>query len=150
MSARILHPFRQLLSALLICCSFAPGQALPAELPSVELPAELARVLRDYEHAWAGRSPEGLADLFTADGFVLSRGKPPRRGRAAIIEHYRGSGGPLALRALDFAMEGDVAYIIGAYAAKPGDPDIGKFTLTLRRRGDGRWLIVSDMDNGNG
>jgi ketosteroid isomerase-like protein len=27
--------------------------------------------------------------------------------------------------------------------------DVGKFTLTLRKGADGRWLIVSDMDNGN-
>jgi len=30
-----------------------------------------------------------------------------------------------------------------------GEPDGGKFTLTLRKAGDGRWLIMSDMDNGN-
>jgi ketosteroid isomerase-like protein len=27
--------------------------------------------------------------------------------------------------------------------------DDGKFTLTLRKDSDGRWLIMSDMDNGN-
>ena len=27
--------------------------------------------------------------------------------------------------------------------------DIGKFTLTLRKNQDGRWLIVSDMDSPN-
>jgi ketosteroid isomerase-like protein len=26
---------------------------------------------------------------------------------------------------------------------------MGKFTLTLRRGRDGRWLIASDMDNGS-
>jgi ketosteroid isomerase-like protein len=29
------------------------------------------------------------------------------------------------------------------------ESDIGKFTLTLRKHADGRWLILSDMDNGN-
>lgn len=28
-------------------------------------------------------------------------------------------------------------------------PDGGKFSLTLRTGADGRWLIVTDMDNGN-
>jgi ketosteroid isomerase-like protein len=42
-----------------------------------------------------------------------------------------------------------VGYIIGAYSARSGEPDDGKFTLTLRKGADGRWLIVSDMDNGN-
>ena len=40
-------------------------------------------------------------------------------------------------------------YIVGGFAAIPGQPDIGKFTLTLRKDEDGRWLIVSDMDNSN-
>ena len=39
--------------------------------------------------------------------------------------------------------------IIGAFARNEGEPDVGKFTLTLRRGDDGRWLIMSDMDNGN-
>ena len=38
---------------------------------------------------------------------------------------------------------------IGAFTYQPGAPDRGKFTLTLRRDPGGRWLIMSDMDNGN-
>jgi hypothetical protein len=54
----------------------------------------------------------------------------------------------LALRAFAFANEGSIGYILGGYAPEVGEPDSGKFTLTLRAA-DGRWLIVSDMDNGN-
>ena len=71
------------------------------------------------------------------------------RGRPQIQKRYTGSGGPLALRALAFATEGSLGYIIGGFARRRGEPDIGKFTLTLRQGEDGRWLIVSDMDNGN-
>lgn len=46
-------------------------------LPTVTLPAELDRVLRDYERSWRARDPKGLASLFTTDGFVLSGGRPP-------------------------------------------------------------------------
>jgi hypothetical protein len=42
-----------------------------------------------------------------------------------------------------------VGYIIGGYTRHRGDPDVGKFTLTLLQEPDGRWLIMSDMDNGN-
>ena len=42
-----------------------------------------------------------------------------------------------------------MAYIIGGFAREKGEPDIGKFTLTLRKGVDGRWVIMSDMDNGN-
>src|SRR5215208_714670 len=58
-------------------------------------------------------------------------------------------GGPLALRAIAFAAEGSIGYIIGGFARKEGEADIGKFTLTLRKGGDGRWLIMSDMDSAN-
>ena len=125
-----------------------PGPGPATQLPSVELPPELARVLTDYEVAW-GRSGADVAQLFTEDGFVLSGGRPPIRGRAAIAAHYGKAGGPLALRAIAFAAEGSVGYIIGGYATERGATDIGKFTLTLRRQPDGRWMIVSDMDNLN-
>ncbi len=97
----------------------------------------------------AGQDADALAALFAEDGFVLSSGVPPVRGRLQIQKQYTGKGGPLALRALAFAAEGSVAYIIGGFAREKGEPDIGKFTLTLRKGADGRWLIMSDMDNGN-
>jgi ketosteroid isomerase-like protein len=125
----------------------APADAA-APVASVVLPPDLARVLRDYETAWREKDAKALAALFTEDGFVLSPGQPPVRGRAAIEAAYSGKGGPLALRALHFATDGKVGYIIGGYAGKAGDPDDGKFTLTLRKT-RGRWLIVSDMDNPN-
>jgi ketosteroid isomerase-like protein len=127
----------------------AMGARAQDALPSMELPPELARVLTDYEEAWQRRDAAGLAALFTEDGFVLSSGAPPVRGRAAIEKHYAGSGGPLSLRALACETEGKTGYIIGGFARSKGEPDVGKFTLTLRRGADGRWLIVSDMDNGN-
>jgi ketosteroid isomerase-like protein len=121
----------------------------PVPPPSFRLPAALARVLTDYETAWRKRDAAGLANLFTDDGFVLSNGRPPIRGRAAIQQAYTGAGGPLALRALAFATDGSVGYIIGGFARHAGEPDIGKFTLTLHKTRDNRWLIFSDMDNSN-
>lgn len=120
-----------------------------AELPSITLPPALTRVLTDYETAWQRRDARRLAALFAEDGFVLSSGVPPVRGRAAIEKHYTGQGGPLSLRALAYATEGSTGYIIGGFARQRGERDVGKFTLTLRKADDGRWLIVSDMDNGN-
>jgi len=126
------------------------GQAsAAAQLPSVPLPPELARVLTDYEGAWQQKDAAALAALFAENGFVLSSGAPPVRGRAAIQKHYSGQGGPLSLRALAYAAEGSTGYIIGGFSREQGQPDIGKFTLTLDLASDGRWLIMSDMDNGN-
>lgn len=141
----------KLLLMLLIqaVASSTPTPVPPPLQPSVALPPELARVLTDYEAAWRRKDAAGLARLFTEDGFVLGDGSPPVRGRAAIEKRYTGSGGPLALRAFAFATEGSVGYILGGFALKEGEPDLGKFTLTLRKGADGRWLIVSDMDNPN-
>jgi len=123
----------------------APGEVQP----SVTLPPELARVLTDYEKNWQAGNAAALAELFATDGFVLPNGKAPVKGRAAIQKLYTKNGAPLSLRAFAYATQGDVGYIIGGYSGEPGKPDDGKFTLTLRKGADGRWLIVSDMDNGN-
>jgi ketosteroid isomerase-like protein len=126
----------------------APDPEPPA-LPSVELPPPLDRVLRDYEAAWSAKDAKAVAALFAEDGFVLTVGSPPVRGRAAIEKQYAQGGGPLALRALAFAADGRIGYILGAFARHKGEPDVGKFTLTLRQDANGRWWIFSDMDNSN-
>jgi ketosteroid isomerase-like protein len=138
-----------LLLLLLASAAFAAPPVGETPLKSVELPPTLQRVLTAYEKAWGNKDAKALAALFAEDGFVLPSGKLPVRGRAQIEKYYTGSGGPLALRAFEFATDGSVGYILGGYAGKPGDPDRGKFTLTLRKDASGRWLIVSDMDNGN-
>ncbi len=126
-----------------------PAPAAVEVMPSVALPADLDRVLRDYEKAWQARDAEGLARLFTEDGFVLSNGKPAVRGRSAIRTAYSDGGGPLSLRAFAYSTDGSVGYIIGAYAESKDAPDIGKFVLALRKDAEGRWLIAADIDNAN-
>ena len=121
----------------------------PDPLPSITLPATLDRVLRDYERAWRANDIPALVSLFTEDGFVLQPGRQPARGHAALTSVYRSqAGGMLRLRALAYSHSDSVGYIIGAYGYGENPGDTGKFTLTLRRSGD-RWLIASDMDNGN-
>lgn len=137
-----------LLAALPAAAQTAPVASPATALPSVDLPPALDRVLRDYETAWSQRDATALALLFAEDGFVLPNGEPPVRGRKAVEAFYRGQGGPLFLRALAFAVDGRTGFILGAYSRSQGSPDEGKFTLTLRQGEDGRWLIVSDMDNG--
>jgi ketosteroid isomerase-like protein len=145
---------RPLLTAVVaaICGIPAVAQtpASTAQLPSITLPPALDRVLRDYERAWRARNADSLAALFTPDGFTLSSNQPMRRGQAAIREGYANSGGPLALRAVAYAADDTVGYIIGAFAGQTGDPDSGKFVLALRRVRGGPWRIAADMDNGNG
>ncbi len=138
-----------LIMTLLVAIPALGQQETPAGEPSVKLPPDLARVLTDYEAAWGQKDAAALARLFAEDGVVLPNGRTPVRGRAAIQKYYTGHGGPLSLRALAYAAEGKVGYIIGGYTDTAGKPDIGKFTLTLSKGSDGRWLIMSDMDSPN-
>lgn len=138
---------RTVVAILTLCLAALPMAA--EQLPSFELPDALTRVLRDYEQAWRARDAAALAALFTEDGFVLSNGRPPVRGREAIRESYKNAGGPLFLRALAYSADGVTGYIIGAYSHQENAPDTGKFILALRQRPDGRWMIAADMDNSN-
>ncbi|HMG17993.1 MAG TPA: nuclear transport factor 2 family protein [Gemmatimonadales bacterium] len=149
-----MHRHFTLALALLTLASapgYAQGPTAPPSLPSITLPAELDRVLRDYERAWKAGDEAALAALFTEDGFVPT-GQSWVRGRDAIRATYQSSGGGLQLRALAFAVQDTVGYIVGAYGY--GDsvpvPDRGKFVLALRRaRGGGPWLIAADIDQSN-
>lgn len=137
---------------LLITIPIAAGaQEAPdlQRLPSVDLPAELDRVLREYETAWAAGDAEGLAGLFTHDGLVRS---PDGwiRGHEAIRAKYENAGGPLHLRAIAYSVEDVSGYIVGAYGYGEESPveDRGVFVLALRRTdADGPWLIAADLDN---
>ncbi|MEO5588741.1 MAG: nuclear transport factor 2 family protein [Gemmatimonadaceae bacterium] len=141
------------LTALTIPLRAQTSQPAPAvvadRLPSITLPADVDRVLRDYESAWRSNDIPALLMLFTEDGFVLQPGRAPARGRIELANAYLGqAGGMLRLRALAHASSDTVGYIIGAYGYGDDPGDQGKFTLTLRRTA-GRWLIASDMDNRN-
>lgn len=144
-------------TAALLLCLLTPALAAAqpsvpapvAPLPSIALPAEMERVLRDYERGWQASDAAALAALFTEDGMVLGNGRPPVRGRAAVQEAYTGAGGPLALRALAFGGDDTVGYIIGGFAQREAEPDMGKFVLVLRREPGGSWRIAADMDNLN-
>lgn len=130
----------------------ASAQAATAQqpLPSIQLPAELERVLRDYERAWRAGDEAALVGIFTDDGFVPTPAGWVR-GSDAIRSNYENSEGPLRLRAHAFATGDSVGYIVGAYGYgdSPDALDGGKFLLALRRGGDGRWLIAADLDNAN-
>ena len=119
-------------------------------LESVTLPPELDRVLREYEAAWSAGDEKALAGLFTDDGFVPAP-SGWSRGRAGIEAVYENAQGPLLLRAIAFAVQDTVGYIVGAYSysSLPAGTDAGKFLLALRRDPSGRWLIAADLPGSN-
>ena len=124
----------------------AQGQAAPTQLPSVTLPPELDRVLRDYEAAWRASDANGLAQLFADGRVVMTNSGRAVMGREGVRQVYSRGGGPLNLRAMAYAADDTVAHIIGAYAVRPGGEDSGTFVLALVRPRGGKWLITADMD----
>src|SRR5690606_41340951 len=79
------HASMVLLFLLLTSASTVSAQDAPSHtaLPSIELPAELACVLRAYERAWAAGAETALAELFTEDGLVPTA-DAWARGKAAM------------------------------------------------------------------
>ena len=145
---------RRVILAVLLLAAAAPASAQEQSayeaVPSIQLPAPLERVLRDYEKAWSAGDEAALAALFTEDGFVPT----PLgwvRGRNDILRVYENSRGPLLLRAHAFGVADSVGYIVGAYnyGDAAGSTDGGKFLLALRKDSSGRWLIAADLDNSN-
>ena len=104
-------------------------------------------MLRDYEQHWHAGDAEELVALFTDDGFVARRGGWIR-GQAGLRQALEGTSSDLRLRAVSYAVDGQVGYIIGAYGYgnEPSIPDRGMFILTLRRGDGGRWRIAADLD----
>jgi hypothetical protein len=137
-------------AGLLLCLIsfFASAAAQTTSLPSVTLPPELDRVLRDYEKNWRAGDESGLAALFTSDGFVPSNAGFVR-GRDAIVGQYKDQQGELRLRAHAYAVSDTVGYIVGAYGFGADTVDRGKYLLALRRPRGGAWRIAVDIDQAN-
>jgi hypothetical protein len=127
--------------------STAAQAADPLGLPPITLPAELDRVLREYEKAWRAGDGTALAQVFTDDGFALSNGSMPVRGREGIARTLSRPGGELQLRAFAWATADTVGYIVGGFQYPGSTGPGGKFLLALRKGGDGKWRIAADMDN---
>ena len=124
------------------------ARIIDVQEPSINLPPELDRVLRDYERHWMAKDGAALSALFTEDGFI-ARG-PWIRGRDAIRAAYStSSGGDLRLRALAYATSDTVGYIVGAFRYGEATSDGGKFILALRRAPRGDWKIAADLDASN-
>jgi ketosteroid isomerase-like protein len=134
-----------LLIAPVTVCGQA-NQGTPAAMPSITLPPELDRVLRDYEAAWKASDATALSQLFADGRVVMTNSGRAVKGREAVRQMYANGGGPLVLRAVAYAVDDSVAHIIGGYSLRPGEGDAGTFVLALVRSRGGPWLLVADMD----
>jgi len=114
-------------------------------LVAVELPAELNRVIQEWERATRTGDSVSVAALFTADGLL---GQPTGwvRGQDAIRAAV-GNQGPtdVRVRAHAFSIGESVATVTGSLADEASTTirDVAKVTFALRRGRDGKWLIES-------
>ena len=112
--------------------------------PSVDLPPEIDRVIREWERATKSADARAFAALFTEDG-LMSQPNGWIRGRDAI----RSAAGDipaadLRVRAHQFAAEDSVATVTGSLSDTSSSSvrDVARVTFTLRRA-IGGWLITS-------
>src|SRR5262245_43525434 len=92
---------------LLTACASLPAQR------GAPLPADLQRVLVDYENAWRARDAAALSALFVERKVSVSNSSAcaPSPGREEIARCYEGQGGALSLRAVAYGADGRLAYI---------------------------------------
>ena len=117
-------------------------------LPTVELPADLAQLLRDKERfGGKDKNPSALTDLYTKDVMVLNAGAPTwlRGGRAIkyideLTEIHR-------LLPNAYEVNGPGGYIAGTEAEIQGSTvqHISNFLYVIRKEADGKWRISSEV-----
>lgn len=115
-------------------------------LTAVQLPAELAQLLKERERRW---NDSTLAELYTGKSLVLESDRPQwLTGRREGGEYLNG----LFARAhrvtpLSWSMSGNTAYIAGYYSRdiETGVRHFGHVLLGLRRESDGRWRIAAEL-----
>lgn len=117
-------------------------------VPVVELPPDLARLLRERAERWNDKT--ALADLYTEDGLAFDPYSPGWvRGRAAVAAHLSDVfARPFRLTPLAFASAGSSGHIAGYFTRGDGPSlrHIGSFYLGLARGGDGVWRIAVERN----
>jgi predicted TIM-barrel fold metal-dependent hydrolase len=115
-------------------------------LPAVELPEDLARLLRAREKGWNDKS--ALIDLFTEDSLVLDQREPRWiRGRDEVATYLAGNfARPYRMTPVVSGTEGSTGHIAGYFTRGEGASarHFGQFLVSLKKRADGVWRIAAE------
>ena len=110
-----------------------------------------------WQAAYGARDFEALANLYTADGWVMARRQPAMRGRDEIRDFFASVAEDTKL-AVTFDVEelevvGEFAWNTARFALtyqsmSGGDPvhDFGRALILYKKGGDGQWRIHRDID----
>jgi uncharacterized protein len=114
-------------------------------LPAVDLPEDLARLLRDRAKGWNDKS--ALTGLFTEDSLLLDiRERLWIRGRDEVATYLSWNfARPYRMTPVAYGVEGSTGHIAG-YFTREGDParHFGHFLVSLRKGTDGVWRIAAE------
>jgi predicted TIM-barrel fold metal-dependent hydrolase len=116
-------------------------QNVPA--PAVEVPAEIAVLLRQRAERWNDRA--GLAELYTERSMMLGFESEWVRGRDAVAQNAsRRFGRPLRLTPIAYQVQGSTAWVTGYFTRGEGAAarHFGLFHLALERDVQGPWRIA--------
>ena len=116
-------------------------------LPAVELPADLARLLREREKGWNDKA--ALAPLFTEESLVFDQREPLWvRGRAEVAEYLgENFAKPYHVTPIAYSVTGSSGYIAG-YFTRPLENGttryFGQVLMSLQKGADGAWRIAAE------
>jgi ketosteroid isomerase-like protein len=106
-----------------------------------------------YNKAFNQGDAAGCAAFFTEDVITLAPDQPMTRGKRAFEEMMQSRMGKTSVgthsnKLLEYGVEGDLAYQVGAYAITGmNPPEQGKFVNILRRQVDGTWKVSVTIFN---
>lgn len=115
--------------------------------PTVELPAELAQLLRDKEK-WGGKdkNPKALADLYTEDLLVLDPTVNSWLRGPRALKYIVESTEINRLQPTAYALNGSAGYVAGTEVTGEGSSTryLSSFLYVLRKGADGKWRIAAE------
>ncbi|HEX6865078.1 MAG TPA: hypothetical protein VF414_19765, partial [Thermoanaerobaculia bacterium] len=116
-------------------------------LPAVELPEDLARLLREREKGWNDKA--ALARLFTEGSLVLDTHESRWiRGRDEVTEYLAGVfAKPHKVTPVGYSVKGSAAHIAGYFTRPLEDGStryFGHVLLSLEKEADGAWRIAAE------
>jgi predicted TIM-barrel fold metal-dependent hydrolase len=122
-------------------------------LPSVELPEELSRLLRDKEkYGGKNKNIAALTDLYTKDLLVLDPTRPAWLSGSAALRFATESMTVMHLIPTKYEASGANGFIAGYEAEGEGATAeyVSNFLYAIRKEADGKWRIASEAITLNG
>ena len=132
------------------------GMAHAAAAVAGEDEAAIRQLTTDWGKAYNGGDAEALAAMYAEDALLMPPGHPGVKGRAAILEFFKGDVAASQEAKVVFVLNpetdvgifGDMGWETGTYAATIDGAvvDTGKF-MSVNRKQDGKWYYVRDTWN---